>query len=422
MKNLPRNELKQLVYDAQKGDRSAFTCLYRYTFSAQYYRSLSMLKDSHLAEEATQNAYIRAYENLSKLSAPENFLGWMSSITYHCCMDLIRKKDNHEDSSSMENDLLYLLADHMDVRTPLDNILDQEKQSIILDAVNELNESHRNVIKLRYYCDLSIKEIAYVLNCSAGTVKSRLHYSHKELQAKLKARGYSQLGVLLGFGPLASSAFRKYGVGISSPEKKKSHLKYRPAACTGILACMCLSGLMLINRPQITDVFLSDSSKFVNKPPEVTIQVKGPAPDTIYLLYEDGTRETASGISADRYSGYAKKNGILKAELRRNGKIADEKEIKISNLDQIPPELIDYQCYNGLLKVTLYDGQSGVDFNSVIIRKKDGTQILPSDISRDKGSLWFAYDGGELKVEFMDKAGNKESYIILPSQKRYLPS
>lgn len=420
MKNLSRSKLKQLVSEAQAGDRSAFTCLYRHTFSAQYYRSLSMLKDSHLAEEATQNAYIRAYENLPRLSSPDNFLGWMSSITYHCCMDLIRKKDNHEDSSPLDNDLLYILADHIEAKTPLDNVLDQEKQSIIMDAVNELNESHRNVIKLRYYSDLSIKEIAYVLNCSTGTVKSRLHYSHKELQAKLKARGFGQLGILLGFGPFASHTFRKYGVGISSP--KKNYLKYRPAACTGILACMCLSGLMLINSPKITDVFLSDSSKFVNKPPEVTIQVKGPAPDTIYLLYEDGTRETASGISADRYSGYAKKNGILKAELRRNGKIADEKEIKISNLDQIPPELIDYQCYNGLLKVTLYDGQSGVDFNSVIIRKKDGTQVLPSDISRDKGSLWFAYDGGELRVEFMDKAGNKEAYTILPSQKRYLPS
>jgi RNA polymerase sigma-70 factor, ECF subfamily len=121
-----------------------------------------------------QTAALKGLERLSGYDKGRPFKGWWFAILRNCCIDALRRA-RREQSSPIEDDVL-------DDRSA-DASPDWEALDRVLESVSE---SHREIVRLRYFADLSYAEIAEALQIPPGTVMSRLHHARQSLAARLK--------------------------------------------------------------------------------------------------------------------------------------------------------------------------------------------------------------------------------------------
>lgn len=144
------------------------------------------------AQDMVQEAFMRAYKGLDRFEPGSSFSAWLSKIIVNVCIDHYRKRKKR---GSVEYDDSYRRSDasteHSFVGTTRDlephHRSEQEELKEALDqALNRLSDKHRTVIVLREIDDLSYEDIAESLQCSIGTVMSRLHHARKNLQEALR--------------------------------------------------------------------------------------------------------------------------------------------------------------------------------------------------------------------------------------------
>ena len=144
------------------------------------------------AQDMVQEAFMRAYKGLDRFEPGSSFSAWFGKIVVNVCIDHYRKQKKR---SAVEYDDTYRRSDvspeHSFVGTTRDlephHRSEQEELKEALEgALNKLSEKHRVVIVLREIDDLSYEEIAESLQCSIGTVMSRLHHARKNLQEALR--------------------------------------------------------------------------------------------------------------------------------------------------------------------------------------------------------------------------------------------
>ena len=168
---------QDLVSAALQGDRLAFgelVNLYREGTIAVVYR---MTADSHLAEEAAQEAFIRAWQRLYSYKPQFPFRSWIFSIAVHTALDRLRK-------TSKEVDIEQLPLEAPGI-TPDAELEAKERQALVQRAVLALPPACRAVLILREYECLSYLEIAATLDIPVGTVMSRLNYARSQLRQTL---------------------------------------------------------------------------------------------------------------------------------------------------------------------------------------------------------------------------------------------
>ena len=170
----------ELVKRWQNGDLDAFRTLYEY-YSARALRTgFLIIGKKDVTEDAVQDSFIQANKHIKKLKNPEKFRSWFYRI-------LIRLSWQY--SSKEKGKLSLDDVDFMIEAQPIytSDLLEQyEIRQVIHDAVTKLSTPLKTVVILYYFNELSIKEIAQVLNCFEGTVKSRLHNARKFLRKELK--------------------------------------------------------------------------------------------------------------------------------------------------------------------------------------------------------------------------------------------
>jgi RNA polymerase sigma-70 factor (ECF subfamily) len=168
---------QDLVSDALQGDRLAFGELvnrYREGAVAVVY---SMTADAHLAEEAAQEAFIRAWQRLYSYKPQYPFRSWILSIAVHIALDTLRRAPKQVDI-----DQLPLEAPGGKPEAELEA---KERRAFIQQAVLDLPPASRAVLILREYESLSYQEIAMALDIPVGTVMSRLNYARSQLRQNL---------------------------------------------------------------------------------------------------------------------------------------------------------------------------------------------------------------------------------------------
>lgn len=137
-------------------------------------------------EDVKQQVYLKIWKNSDKYQQG-SLWGWLRKITVNTCYDNLRKNKNnivYLDNDNENDDLINLVPDKKSGPETLADL--SERQKIILNAINTLNEKHKDVIILYDIYELSQEEISQKLNCPVGTVKSRLFNARKQLQTKLK--------------------------------------------------------------------------------------------------------------------------------------------------------------------------------------------------------------------------------------------
>ena len=173
-------DLIQRVLD---GDQDAFTALvnkYQKSVHALVWRKIG---DFHIAEELTQDVFLKAYKRLSTLKRPEQFPGWLYVIATRHCVSWLRKKQvptRSLDAMSMEELEEVCYVQHEMNRG--ETAVIEQRRELVKRLLKKLPESERTVVTLYYLAEMSGEEISQFLGVSPNTIRSRLHRARQRLE------------------------------------------------------------------------------------------------------------------------------------------------------------------------------------------------------------------------------------------------
>jgi len=175
----------RLIESIKLGDEGAFETLYS-LYKDKIYRTCWLItKDSCAAEDVLQEVFIKVYQKINKLKEPEAFQAWVYKITINCCIKHIKKYK--ASCAIVADDSFNEISEVNPCYMPEDSLMKNEFNKRVMKLISELPLEKKTTVILYYFNDLSIKEIAKVMNCFEGTVKSRLHNSKKILGNKIIA-------------------------------------------------------------------------------------------------------------------------------------------------------------------------------------------------------------------------------------------
>jgi RNA polymerase sigma-70 factor (ECF subfamily) len=182
----------ELVTLAQQGNQSAFAKLMERYRESIYFMALKMVHNRDDAEDLTQEAFSKAFNNLSHYSAEFAFSTWLFKIATNNCIDFIRKKrlqTTSLDSSAITNEEgespTIAVPDYNP--NPEQTIIKEQRAERIRAVIEKLSPKYRQLIELRYFEELSYEEIAEQLDIPLGTVKAQLFRAKDMLYSLLKS-------------------------------------------------------------------------------------------------------------------------------------------------------------------------------------------------------------------------------------------
>ncbi len=181
-----------LIEKSTKGDVGSFEELIQPYQKKAFNIAYRMLGNVEDASDVTQEALIKIFKSLDKYQGKSSFSTWVYSIVNNTCIDYIRKnkKTNvvYLDQELQARDGSYKMEIADEMNTPEYLFEKQETQKMVQDAINQLNVDHREIIVLRDINGFSYQEIAGMLDCSEGTVKSRISRARAHLKLLLEKK------------------------------------------------------------------------------------------------------------------------------------------------------------------------------------------------------------------------------------------
>lgn len=172
---------ESLVVQAMSGDRNAYGELVGRCYTDVIRVVYRLCGDEQIAQDATQDAFVRAWVRLPGFQMRAPFRHWVYRIAVNSALDTLREKP--QDSIEENTDIPRMAAEILD---PESAYLEQEQADRVQSAINMLTEAARVVIVLREYGGLSYEEIASLLDIPVGTVMSRLNYARNRLREMLR--------------------------------------------------------------------------------------------------------------------------------------------------------------------------------------------------------------------------------------------
>jgi RNA polymerase sigma-70 factor (ECF subfamily) len=170
-----------LIEQAKNGDRNAFGELVQRHYQGVVRVVARMCGDTGLAEDATQEAFIRAWVKLPSYQPNGSLRNWLYRIAINAALDVLRRKPEE----TLEDEEALMVPDQAD--GPETALIKKERVALLQQAMKSLPEAARSVLVLREYGGLSYQEIAEVLEVPVGTVMSRLNYARNRLREILRS-------------------------------------------------------------------------------------------------------------------------------------------------------------------------------------------------------------------------------------------
>lgn len=178
-----------LVRRAQRGDLAAYDELVRRYQERIYATVYHMTANHEDANDLAQDAFIKAYQALKSFKGGSSFYTWIYRIAVNKTINFLKQRKNRTHMSlndldfnaEHDPDLVALVSD----KTPRRDAGLSELQEKLNEAMLKLSEPHRLVVTLHDVQGLAHEEIAQIMDCNVGTVRSRLFYARQQLQAHL---------------------------------------------------------------------------------------------------------------------------------------------------------------------------------------------------------------------------------------------
>jgi len=176
----------ELVARAREGDLAAYSELVSRYQRAVYGIVSRMVTSRDDVDDLVQDVFILAYRSIHKFRGDSAFSTWLHSIAVNTTIKYLKRMRARQAASidDPENGIEETLATGRGERTS-DLAEAHERRRAVRTAVENLPEKHRAVVVLHYFEDYPCEEIARILNCSVGTVWSRLHYACRKLRGQL---------------------------------------------------------------------------------------------------------------------------------------------------------------------------------------------------------------------------------------------
>lgn len=180
---------EELLHQMSRGNSAALeTLVYRYHVPLQTYL-IRVLGSKTLAEDLTQECFIRVMESVKSNRVPTSFRPWLYRIATNISKDIWKKSSfRHE---VLDEKILFSHASNETVATIFQKQVERET---INHALQQLEEDRRNIVFLRFYQDLKLEEIAEALDLPLSTVKTRLYQSLKKLGTIIKKEEEKERG------------------------------------------------------------------------------------------------------------------------------------------------------------------------------------------------------------------------------------
>ena len=176
------NELqwRELVEQTQKGDMDAFEKLYTQTNRSVYFTALKLLANEDNAKDVMQDTYITAIEKLGELHDGAKFPQWVNAIAVNKCRRYFRKPA--EDSLDEQTEQGFDLSDDASF-IPDEYVTNEVKRKVVMDIITRvLSDVQRQTVIMYYYNEMSLEQIAQVMDCPVKTVSSRLVSSREKIK------------------------------------------------------------------------------------------------------------------------------------------------------------------------------------------------------------------------------------------------
>ena len=165
-------ELDTLIGKIADGNRDALAELYELTRSGVYSFALSILKNTHDAEDVLHDCYVLVWQHAKNYTSSGKPMAWIITITKNLCMNRLRQHKKNADTP--EEDWLIYVENH-DEASPEDKL-------ILKECLSSLSDEERNIVVLFAVSGFRHREIASLLNLPLATVLSKYHRALKKLR------------------------------------------------------------------------------------------------------------------------------------------------------------------------------------------------------------------------------------------------
>jgi RNA polymerase sigma-70 factor (ECF subfamily) len=179
-KNYTKNSEAELMQFIKSGNKTAFDELYnRYSQKLLMFFYKMLANDHDKAQDFTHDLFIKIIENPNQYDVNRSFDTWIFCLAYNMCKNEYKKLKIRQEHSITEQKT-------SDISVFINETIDRELyRNQLQKHLEQLDEEHKTIIILRFDEELTIKEIAQIVNCPEGTVKSRIFYTLQTLSAKL---------------------------------------------------------------------------------------------------------------------------------------------------------------------------------------------------------------------------------------------
>lgn len=436
-----KKDYAKWVEAARAGDKRAFANLYATTYHPVYFYLLSMTGNPHDAEDLTQSTFMLAMERLHQLKDGSQFPAWLNRIAYSRCMDFFRVNKRQE----TETLTAEILDGQFSENTPVLQYLENDRANIVMAAVMALPQKQRSVILLKYYEGLRIREIAEIMDCSEGTVKSRLNAAKKALHFSLRQQGIttpflgltpalSAVSAACGLSSDKASAILNEAAGITDFQEqlilkaaKGKNLSLLPMALSavGILAFGAVlfaseSVPAAAETPAITPetAVVSNIQLPAHYAATALVSVELSPPESVSTAYLKDAAGQVFPLSGNGtvFTALVSANGLYTLYVEDQSGKTLTNDITINTVDNQAPEILTHTSEGDRLTLSFADDLSGVDMASVYAISQTGDRFTPEAFTDNQAI--FNVPPGDCTIYYQDKAGNEGRTFVASEEEQ----
>ena len=180
-----------LIADLCEGDETALAPLVEKYKRMVYRLAMQITKNHADADDVMQETFIKVYRSIRTFRKDAAFETWLYRIAVNEALNFVKRRERQRESTlETASEAEYEAITRYRAQIANDPHVHAEKAELrhhVTEAVNNLSLKHRTVVILHEFEGLTHAEIASILNCSEGTVRSRLHYARKKLRTLLKS-------------------------------------------------------------------------------------------------------------------------------------------------------------------------------------------------------------------------------------------
>ena len=301
---MDREDDAQLIHAVLSGDDTAFDILVEKYQKSVHALVWQKIGDFHYAEDITQDTFLRAYQKLSTLRNPSQFLGWLYVIANRQCLNWLRKRKSERQLQSLEDTPVEEMATSDYARyvsEQRETEATEHRFEIVKKLLAKLPEGERTVMTLHYLGEMTTKEISRFLGVSVDTVKMRLHRARKKLREKEELLIQEVLGGVQIPASLKQNIMQKVVDMNPTPSPKMGpFLPWVAIGTASVVATVLILSVSTPYLPHFQKLYSPDFGRTAedtqdeqNFAPDFTIDEKDFAPDFTLTL---GTHRSGADI------------------------------------------------------------------------------------------------------------------------------